>query len=149
MVKWSLVSHRCRPVTYYRRFCTPMTVNLSDRRISPSWDWYFELVTVGVDKESSIEPGDLMISCVFLELHFFTFFSTSFFLVTRMIFHLNSHTFNLNSYPLAEGTSLPVHFSTTGSSINGSPLEHRHGVWIVFMQRTKLLLIFTELQNFS
>ena len=27
-----------------------------------------------LDKESSIEPGDLMISCVFLELHFFTFF---------------------------------------------------------------------------
>ena len=76
MVKWSLVSHRCRPVTYSRRFCTPMTVNLSDRRISPSRDWYFELVTVGVDKESSIEPGDLMISCVFLEFHFFTFLST-------------------------------------------------------------------------
>lgn len=72
-----------------------------------------------LDKESSIEPGDLMISCVFLELHFFTFFSTLFFgfLVTRMIFHLNPHTFNLNSFPLAEGTSLPVHFSTTGSSM--------------------------------
>ena len=81
-----------------------------------------------LDKDSSIEPGDLMISCVFLELHFFTFISTLFFLVTRMIFHLNPHTFNLNSFPPAEGTSLPVHFSTTGSSINGSPLEHRHGV---------------------
>lgn len=29
-----------------------------------------------LDKESSIEPGDLMISCVFLELHFFNFLST-------------------------------------------------------------------------
>ena len=59
---------------------------------------------------------------------FLHFYFNLVFMVTRMIFHLNPHTFNLNSFPPAEGTSLPVHFSTTGSSINGSPLEHRHGV---------------------
>ena len=97
-----------------------------------------------LDKESRLDDKLCISWIAFLHFSF-----NLVFMVTRMIFHLNPHTFNLNSFPPAEGTSLPVHFSTTGSSINGSPLEHRHGVWIVFMQRTKLHLIFTKLQNFS
>lgn len=76
----SILTQDKRNVEYFRGSVGPDRLPLVPVVSILSYSVEYEIGILSLlDKESSIEPGDLMISCVFLELHFFTFFSTLFF----------------------------------------------------------------------